>query len=119
MRAWAEPLDCIVVPSEWREPGALVVSEAKAQLLPVVGARIGGIPEVVPASCRALLFEAGDPVDLCRALAAFCASPERYAVAPGPADGWDAHVTAVEDAYRDAMRAARTSPLADVGCGSP
>jgi glycosyltransferase involved in cell wall biosynthesis len=95
------------------------VSEAKAQLLPVVGARIGGIPEVVPASCRELLFEPGDPVDLCRALTAFGASPQRYAVGPGRIDGWDAHVGAVEDAYRDARRAARSSALTDAGEGNP
>jgi glycosyltransferase involved in cell wall biosynthesis len=117
--AFLDSLDCLVVPSEWREPGALVVSEAKAELLPVVGARIGGIPEVVPSSCRELLFAPGDPVDLCRALAAFCASPGRYAVRPGPTDGWDAHVGAVEEAYRDATRAARTAPLPDAGVGRP
>ncbi len=98
-----DSLDCLVVPSEWREPGALVVSEAKAELLPVIGARIGGIPEVVPASCRDLLFEPGDVADLRRAMEAFGAEPGRYAVAPSPTDGWDTHVAGVEDAYRAAM----------------
>jgi glycosyltransferase involved in cell wall biosynthesis len=111
--AFLDSLDCLVVPSEWREPGALVVSEAKAELLPVIGARIGGIPEVVPASCRDLLFEPGDPADLVRALDAFRSDPSRYAVAPSAVDGWDAHVGAVEDAYRTALARAGTRPLVD------
>jgi glycosyltransferase involved in cell wall biosynthesis len=101
--AYLDSLDCLVVPSEWREPGALVVSEAKAELLPVIGARIGGIPEVVPPSDRDLLFEPGDAADLLRALESFCAEPSRYVVAPSPTDGWDAHVSGVEDAYRAAV----------------
>jgi glycosyltransferase involved in cell wall biosynthesis len=105
-------LDCLVVPSEWREPGALVVSEAKAELLPVIGARIGGIPEVVPPSCTELLFTPGDVADLTRALSAFVATPERYAVAPGAGGGWDAHVGAVEAAYRDAVKRAGSSSAA-------
>jgi glycogen synthase len=109
--AFLDSLDCLVVPSEWREPGALVVSEAKAERLPVVGARIGGIPEVVPASCRDLLFEPGDVADLHRALVTFCADPGRYAVAPSTTDGWDAHVSAVEDAYRAAMARVGARPL--------
>jgi glycosyltransferase involved in cell wall biosynthesis len=105
--AFLESLDCLVVPSEWREPGALVVSEAKADLLPVIGARIGGIPEVVPESCVDLLFTPGDSSDLARALNDFCKEPERFAVAPGSGGGgWDAHVSAVEDAYRDAVNLA-------------
>jgi glycosyltransferase involved in cell wall biosynthesis len=105
-------LDCLVVPSEWREPGALVVSEAKAELLPVIGARIGGIPEVVPPSCAELLFTPGDVTDLTRALAAFAASPARFAVTPGAGGGWDAHVDAVETAYRDALNRAGVSSVA-------
>jgi glycosyltransferase involved in cell wall biosynthesis len=111
--AFLDSLDCLVVPSEWREPGALVVSEAKAELLPVIGSRIGGIPEVVPVSCRDLLFEPGDPSDLVRALDAFRSEPSRYVVAPSGVDGWDAHVGAVEDAYRAALARAGMRPLAD------
>src|SRR4051794_27400240 len=110
--AFLASLDCLVVPSEWREPGALVGSEAKAELLPVIGARIGGIPEVVPPSCTELLFTPGDAADLRRSLEAFVAAPDRFAVAPGTGGGWDAHVDALEAAYRDAVN------LAGVGAGS-
>jgi glycosyltransferase involved in cell wall biosynthesis len=120
--AFLESLDCLVVPSEWREPGALVVSEAKADLLPVIGARIGGIPEVVPESCRELLFVPGDTVDLARALNEFCKQPERFAVAPdGGSGGWDSHVATVEAAYRDAVNLAGGSSSSSAGAaaGSP
>jgi len=119
--AFLASLDCLVVPSEWREPGALVVSEAKAELLPVIGARIGGIPEVVPRSCADLLFAPGDVADLARSLAAFGSDPGRYALEPGSGGGWDAHLGAVEDAYREAVNRAGTS-ASSVGsstCGNP
>jgi glycosyltransferase involved in cell wall biosynthesis len=117
--SFLDSLDCLVVPSEWREPGALVVSEAKAELLPVIGARIGGIPEVVPASCVALLFEPGDVGALRRSIEAFCSSPATYAVAPRASDGWNDHVRAVESAYRDATLAVRIPPLAGTGVPRP
>jgi glycosyltransferase involved in cell wall biosynthesis len=107
--AFLASLDCLVVPSEWREPGALVVSEAKSELLPVIGARIGGIPEVVPPSCADLLFVPGDATGLSRSMLRFIDAPARFAVTPGVGGGWDAHVDAVEDAYRVALNRAGCS----------
>jgi glycosyltransferase involved in cell wall biosynthesis len=116
--AFLDSLDCLVVPSEWREPGALVVSEAKAELLPVIGARIGGIPEVVPPSCTDLLFTPGDATDLARALSMFCAEPVRFAVSPGLGGGWDTHVEGVESAYRDALNLAGVSSSASMSASA-
>jgi glycosyltransferase involved in cell wall biosynthesis len=116
--AFLASLDCLVVPSEWREPGALVVSEAKAELLPVIGARIGGIPEVVPPSCADLLFVPGDAASLSRSMSTFIDAPARFAVTPGEGGGWDAHVGAVEDAYRLALnRAGWTSGSTESSTG--
>ena len=117
--AFLQSLDCLVVPSEWREPGALVVSEAKAELLPVIGARIGGIPEVVPPSCVELLFTPGDRADLTRALEMFCADPVRFAVTPGGGGGWDAHVSGVEAAYSDAVNLAGDASPASMAALDP
>jgi glycosyltransferase involved in cell wall biosynthesis len=117
--AFLQSLDCLVVPSEWREPGALVVSEAKAELLPVIGARIGGIPEVVPPSCVELLFTPGDGVDLSRALEMFCSDPVRFAVTPGGGGGWDAHVSGVEAAYSDAVNLAGDASPASMAALDP
>ena len=53
-------LDALVVPSECRELAGLVVLEARVRRLPVVGSAIGGIPELVAAESRPLLFAPGD-----------------------------------------------------------
>jgi glycosyltransferase involved in cell wall biosynthesis len=100
-------IDCLVVPSEWKEPAPLVVNEAAARGVPVIGSAIGGIPELVPEPCRELLFRPGDAGDLAAKLTRFLADPGRYAFEP-PAWGWDDHLAAVRTAYADAARAAST-----------
>lgn len=64
----------VVVPSEWYENCPMTVLEAKAVGTPVVGARIGGIPELVREGVDGFLFEPGDSADLARALASVAAS---------------------------------------------
>ena len=54
----------VVVPSEWYEPFALTIIEAFALGKPVIGSRIGGIPERVKHGETGLLFEPGDSNDL-------------------------------------------------------
>lgn len=51
---------CVVVPSECLENSPLTVFEAFAYGKPVVGASIGGIPELVVEGETGLLFEPGD-----------------------------------------------------------
>jgi glycosyltransferase involved in cell wall biosynthesis len=58
----------VVVPSEWYESCPMSVLEAMAVGRPVVGARIGGIRELVTEGKSGFLFEAGDVDDLIRAL---------------------------------------------------
>ena len=50
-------LDVIVVPSRWYENRPTVILEAFASQIPVVAARIGGIPELVDHDQNGLLFE--------------------------------------------------------------
>ncbi len=59
----------VIVPSEWSENCPMSVLEAKALGRPVIGARIGGIPELVREDLDGFLFEAGNVGDLVRALA--------------------------------------------------
>jgi glycosyltransferase involved in cell wall biosynthesis len=54
----------VVVPSECYENSPLTVYEAFAQGKPVVGSRIGGIPELVSEGESGLVFEAGNAEDL-------------------------------------------------------
>jgi glycosyltransferase involved in cell wall biosynthesis len=64
-------VDVVVVPSVWDDCAPLVVREALAARAPVLGSRIGGIPDFIVHGENGLLFTAGDPVGLARALAAF------------------------------------------------
>ncbi len=52
--------DVVAVPSTWLETGPLVVLEAFAAKVPVVGSRLGGIAELVTDGVDGCLVEAGD-----------------------------------------------------------
>lgn len=54
----------VIIPSEWYENNPRSVIEAFAMGKPVVGARIGGIPELVKDYETGLTFEPGNPKDL-------------------------------------------------------
>jgi glycosyltransferase involved in cell wall biosynthesis len=56
--------DVCVVPSIWYENSPLVIYESFFHGLPVVGSRIGGIPELIKEGYNGLLFEAGNPKEL-------------------------------------------------------
>lgn len=58
----------VVLPSEWYENSPLVIYEAFALGRPVIGARIGGIPEYVEPGVTGFLFRPGDVDDLRRAI---------------------------------------------------
>jgi glycogen synthase len=58
----------VVVPSVWPEPCPTVVLEAMAHSRPVVGSRIGGIPDLVEDGLSGLLVRPNDPAALADAL---------------------------------------------------
>lgn len=102
--AFFDRIDCLVVPSEWKEPAGLVVNEARARQVPVIAADIGGIPELVAPEHRDLLFRSGDEADLRARLLAYAADPGRFTAAPPPrAGGWPEHARAVVAAYDEAI----------------
>jgi glycosyltransferase involved in cell wall biosynthesis len=63
----------VVLPSEWYENAPMSALEAMAFGKPVIGARIGGIPEIVREGETGFLFEPGDVVSLREALVRFLA----------------------------------------------
>lgn len=54
----------VVVPSEWHEIFGMSVLEAFAKAKPVLGARIGSLPDLIEPGVNGLLFNSGDACDL-------------------------------------------------------
>jgi len=54
----------IALPSEWYENGPMSVIEAFARGKPLIGARIGGIPELIEEGATGWSFTSGDRLDL-------------------------------------------------------
>jgi glycosyltransferase involved in cell wall biosynthesis len=73
--------DAVVVPSIWWENSPVVVREAEAAGVAVIGADLGGVGEKVAALPQGILFRARDSVALAEAIASI-RQPQN---APGPA----------------------------------
>ena len=54
----------MVIPSEWSENNPLTVIESQSLGTPVLGARIGGIPELIEEGITGATFESGNVTDL-------------------------------------------------------
>src|ERR1019366_1972805 len=66
----------VVVPSEWYENSPLSVLEAMAHGKPIIGSRIGGIPEHIVDGETGVLFEPGDIEGLSKHIHALMADEE-------------------------------------------
>ncbi len=82
------------------------MTEARARGVPVIGADIGGISELVGPGDRALLFPSGDAGALARCLERFARAPSSFVDGSGTGlVSWADHLDGVLDAYHDAMAA--------------
>lgn len=99
----------VVMPSRWYENQPMVVLEALARGVPVVGSRLGGLPELIHPGTTGELVPADDPAALAQAVEPFLATsghgwamrdPARDQVrsqfAPGP------HLARLERLYTEA-----------------
>ena len=97
----------LVVPSRWKEAFGLVALQAAQQARPVVGSRVGGLPEVVLHEETGLLVEREDPEALARAVLRLLADPIR-AIRLGEEGrsraikhfSWEAHLDNFSKVYR-------------------
>ena len=98
-------IDCLVVPSEWRDPAPLVVNEARGRGVPVIAARAGGLPELVSPETEELLFPPGDAEALQVSLERFAEAPAAFVESSlQRVMSWDEHLDLVESAFEDAIQ---------------
>ncbi len=69
--------DVCVVPSTWQEAFGLAALEPAARGVPVIGSRVGGIPEVIEDGVTGLLVEPADVDGLAAAMVELLDHPER------------------------------------------
>ena len=90
-----------VVPSEWYENNPLSVIEAECLGTPVLGARIGGIPELIDEGVNGMTFESGNAADLAEKIKAmFAATFDYKAIAEAAMRRYNA-----ESYYKEIIRA--------------
>ncbi len=90
-----------VIPSEWYENNPLSVIEAECLGTPVLGARIGGIPELIDEGTNGMAFESGNAADLAEKIKAMFAAKFDYrAIAEKAMERYNA-----ENYYKEIIRA--------------
>jgi glycosyltransferase involved in cell wall biosynthesis len=73
----ANNIDVIIIPSIWEDCAPLVVVEALAMGLPVIGANIGGIPDFINNGINGLLFQSGNHIELANILIDLINNPQK------------------------------------------
>ena len=116
--------DCVVIPSQWPETFAIVAREAFVCGVPVVAARIGGLPEAIREGENGLTFAVDRPEELGRILQALVENDDlvrrlregaRRTPVLTPREHAEAvrgvYHEAIADAYHRESRAAATEEL--------
>ena len=95
-------IDVLVVPSLLEENSPFVIQEAFASGTPVIGSRIGGIPELVTDGVSGLLFTPGDSQGLREKLEYLTDNPEiiqKFKENMPKAKNIQAHAREIEEIY--------------------
>jgi glycosyltransferase involved in cell wall biosynthesis len=100
----------VVVPSEWYENAPMSILEAMACGKPVIGSRIGGIPEQVEDAVTGILFESGNSDALLAAIRTLASDEERRRAMGHAARArveqefsLDLHCTRLIEVYKEAI----------------
>lgn len=72
-------IDALIVPSQFYEAAGLVIAEAYAHGVPVLGSRRGGIPELIDEGRTGCLFDPDSPEELAGLLGDLLECPEKLA----------------------------------------
>jgi glycosyltransferase involved in cell wall biosynthesis len=99
-------LDVLVVPSLWPENAPLVIHEAFQAGVPVIGARMGGIPEFIREGITGRLFDPREPGELAKILGDLIEHPERLsamAAARPPVKSIENDARWWEERYREVI----------------
>ena len=98
--------DVGLVPSVWWDNGPQTVMEFFACGLPVIGANLGGIPDMLKHGVNGLLFRGNDRADLARTLEGVLREPSQLmSLRAGvrPPRGMGEHVTDIERIYAECL----------------
>ncbi|HUI30864.1 MAG TPA: glycosyltransferase [Candidatus Acidoferrales bacterium] len=68
-------IDAVIIPPLWEDNGPQTVMETLGAGIPIIGARMGGIPDFVTDGENGLLFRGGDPLDLAAAIKKILGDP--------------------------------------------
>lgn len=116
----------VVVPSVWHENQPLAVLEAFACGRPVIGTKLGGMPEIIDPGVDGDLVPAGDADALAASIRGFLADPDRAAdmgdAARAKAEqrfAPAAHAAAIEQHYLSVMNHDRSRGAEDAGDPEP
>ena len=82
---WVREARAMVLPSEWYENAPMSLLEAYACGKPAIGARIGGIPEMMREGETGALFESGNVAELAGVLRRFADMPDSAVAEMGKA----------------------------------
>ena len=103
-------MNVTVVPSIWYEPFGLIIIESFKYGTPVIGSRVGGIPEIIKDGYNGFLFEAGNVDELKSVLENMIKNPselkrlESGAFESVKRYGMDKHIRKLEELYKSVQR---------------
>ncbi|MEM9167681.1 MAG: glycosyltransferase [Planctomycetota bacterium] len=95
-----------VVPSVWLDNGPQTAIELRAFGVPVIGARIGGVPDIVQDGADGWLFRANDRADLARTIALLFEDQRRWTSVQKQSRPWipmAEHAARLSELYRSVL----------------